>query len=405
LSFRIDLSGNNTETNTPGFGGTSAVFYDVYNYPSLAPYQYNILNPNGTYGYTNPANAAASGNNIVGGLAYGGYSRALENLMAINFSAIQRLDYITKGLMFKITLSGSNSNTTTSTLTRKNFPSYFYNQDLNTYTSSNVNIYRVDPWSSGYATNGAAPNNPKRQSDLRASLNYANSFGKNNVTVLAQASQSTQVLVNNATPTSNYIPSNLSGLVGRVTYDYAHKYQIEFNGSYNGTDKFAAAHRYGFFPAASAGWNIGEEKFVKNNLKFLDLFKLRASYGIVGSDNLPNGALNSYEENYIRGIATGTVPGTYSFGETNTPYVVITPSTLANNNVTWERQRELNLGADFSILGGKITGTVDVFRYERSDILTALKTVPNYYGVISTGLPPENIGIIDNNYSYLYKLY
>jgi TonB-linked SusC/RagA family outer membrane protein len=387
LTFHVDLSGNTSETNSPSIGAASA-FYAIYNYGTLTPFVYPIYNPNGTYGFTNPNFVAPGGNNIIGRLAYGGYNRALANLININASAVQNLDKLTKGLMFKINLSASNSESSTSTLTRTNFPSYFYNSDNNTYTARDATIYRVDPWASTYSSG-----TPRRQTSITASMNYARSFGKNNFGGLLLANQSSILIpdiVSGTEQADSYIPTNLRGITSRETYNYADKYMAEFDGSYNGTDKFAANKKYGFFPAGSVGWNMAEENFVKNNLKFIDAFKLRVSYGIVGSDNLPNGAKNSYQENYIRG-------GGYSFGETNTPYTSITPSTLSNTNVTWEKESKFDAGVDFSLFNGRLSGVVDVFRNQRYNILTTLNTVPTYYGVPSAGLPPENIGIVDNN--------
>src|ERR1700754_3471690 len=110
----------------------------------------------------------------------------------------------------------------------------------------------------------------------------------------------------------------------------------------------------GFFPRGSVGWNIADEAFVHERFAFLNTFKLRASYGIVGSDNLGNYA-NYYEETYIRGLP-------YSFGQTNTPTIPITPGTLGNYDVTWEKERKFDVGVDFSLFGGRLRGSADLFR-------------------------------------------
>ncbi|MES2276424.1 MAG: TonB-dependent receptor [Bacteroidota bacterium] len=395
LSFKIDLSGNNTITNSPKFGGASgsaetAAFYEVFNFESLTPYSYPIYNPDGSFGAANP-NKAAPSNNIIGRMTYGGYTRVKQNLLNVNISAVEKMDYIVKGLQAKVTLSASNSEASTRGTSRTNFPSFYYDPVANTYTPRDATIYRVDPFATTYAGGS-----PRRQSGIQASLNYAGSFGKHNVSVLALATQSTVVAADNNTVENNYIPTNIRGAVSRVTYDFNHKYLLEFDGSYNGTDKFAANKRYGFFPAASVGWNVSEENFVKNNLKFISAFKLRANYGLVGSDNLPNGAKNSYEENYVRG-------GIYSFGQTNTPYSSITPSTLANDHVTWEKERKFDAGVEFSLFNNRLNGVVDVFRNRRTDILSALQTVPHYFGVPNSGLPPENLGIVENR-GYEFEL-
>src|SRR3546814_20468368 len=104
------------------------------------------------------------------------------------------------------------------------------------------------------------------------------------------------------------VPENFRGYTLRVGYDYKQKYLVEFNGGYNGSDRFQAKERYGFFPAVSAGWNIAEEPFFRDRFDFVDLLKIRGSYGLVGSDVVLSGRY-LYNQLYLRG--TG-----YSFGET-----------------------------------------------------------------------------------------
>lgn len=392
LNFKLDFSGNNAVINTPSFSGASgsaetAAFYEVFNFESLTPYIYPIHNPDGSYGYANPNAAQPNGsaNNIIGRLTYGGYSRQRNNLLDINVSGIQKLDAITKGLEARVTVSIANSTSTTRSLSRTNFPSFYYDPINNTYTPRNATIFRVDPFALTYAA-GA----PRRQSTVQASLSYARSFGNHNVSALVLYNRNTKL----SNPTAAqvnvdpYVPENFLGYTSRVTYNFKNKYLIEFDGAYNGTSAFDANHRYGFFPAASGGWNIGEENFIKNNFKFLTLFKLRGSYGTVGSNDIGNFS-NTYLSSYNRA-------GPYSFGLTSNNNSAITPGVIGNPDVTWERYLEKNLALDFAIKGGKISGTFEVFDNRRYDILTKRQTIPSYFGIASASLPPQNLGIVSN---------
>ena len=92
------------------------------------------------------------------------------------------------------------------------------------------------------------------------------------------------------------------GFSGRATYAYDYRYFAEFNFGYTGSENFMSGHQFGFFPAISVGWNIAEEKFLKNRWKWLDMFKIRYSYGEVGNDQLAD---NEWERRF---------PYLYTFG-------------------------------------------------------------------------------------------
>ncbi|MDF3076812.1 MAG: hypothetical protein K0S09_701 [Sphingobacteriaceae bacterium] len=391
LSFKFDFSGANAITNQPQIG--TGVFGEIYNYEGLTPFVYPIYNPNGSFGFTDP-NRPQPGNNVVGRISTGGYDRERQNIMSLNGSVIQKLDFLTKGLSAKAMVSLSNSNKATRSQTVSNFPSFYYNPTTGTYTPRNANIYRVDPYSLSYA-----PGLPRRQSTIQAHLNYGRSFGNHNVNALVLYNQNTKVkavLDNNDVETErSYIPENFRGVSSRLAYNFSNKYLIEFNGSYNGSDRFAEGHRFGFFPAVSGGWVLSEENFIKKNAEFISLFKLRGSWGIVGSDYIKDDK-NSYEELYTRG-------GAYSFGETNKNYTSIVPGSLANLNVTWEKERKAEIATDFALFNGKVSGTAAVFDNKRYDILANRNTVPSYFGVQNAQLPPLNLGIVSNK-GYEFEL-
>ena len=388
LSFKIDFSGNNTVTNSTRAGSRdnnpTAILYEVYEYEYLNPYIYPIYNPDGSFGFA-PSGTPVANNNVVGRLTYGGYDRARQNLLSFNASAIQKLDVLTPGLQAKVEVSITNRTTATSSLGRvgnaSDFPSYYY--DGNTYTPRNSQIYRIPPYNPLYAAG-----TPIRQSTVQAHLTYQRSFGKNNVNALFLYNQNTELRNNTAKPAFAYKPGNFRGLTSRVGYNYSNKYILEFNGSYNGSDKFAASHRYGFFPAGSVAYVVSEENFMKNKFRFISLLKFRGSYGIVGSDNL-GGFDSFYATNYALG-------GVYSLGETNTPYTSIIPSSIGSDIISWEKERKLDIGMDFAMFNGKITGTVDAFFNKRSDILEQPQTVAAYFGLPDGNLPPVNIGIVSN---------
>lgn len=170
------------------------------------------------------------------------------------------------------------------------------------------------------------------------------------------------------------------GLVGRINYDYSGKYLTEFAFRYDGSSKYGAGHRWGFFPSGLVGWRISEEKFFNNAqfLSFIDNLKLRASYGITGDDS---GAAYQWASGY-------NYPGNiYYFGDEKVMSVVDRGAT--NANFTWYKNKLSNLGVDFDAWDGLFGFTAEYFTRVRTGLpATRNLTIP---GVVGIGLPQENL--------------
>lgn len=172
-------------------------------------------------------------------------------------------------------------------------------------------------------------------------------------------------------------------LFGRLAYDYAGKYMAQFNFRYDGSYIFASGKRWGFFPGISLGWRLSEEKFLKDNVSWLNSLKLRASYGQQGNDNV--GAFQ-----YLLRYAMGR---NYVFGGSDVEGVY--QESLPNEAITWEVAKTYNLGLDGTLWDGKLGFEIDLFQTRRSNILTARNaSIPQYTGLIN--LPNENIGKVKN---------
>ena len=157
------------------------------------------------------------------------------------------------------------------------------------------------------------------------------------------------------------------GMTGHASYYYQRKYLAEFNFGYNGSENFARGKRYGFFPSGSLGWVISNEKFMESTQSWLDYLKLRASYGLVGSDMLPSDRF-AYLAYY--GGADG-----YNFGPNlNTGIGGNKEARLASTALTWEKAKKLNLGFDITMLQQRLNFSFDFFIEKRYDILTSLNT-------------------------------
>jgi hypothetical protein len=181
------------------------------------------------------------------------------------------------------------------------------------------------------------------------------------------------------------VPQKFRGFSGRVGYDYKQKYLIDFNVAYNGTDRFAADHRFGIFPAVSLGYNLVKEDFFTKALPMFSLFKLRASYGLVGSDAAP-GNRYVYNQVYNQG-------GGYNFGQSQQGYGTIYEGSLGNPTVVWERARKLDIGLDMNLFNDKISVTFDYFHDVRYNQLITPGSTPLILGV---DLPAVNVGKTQN---------
>jgi TonB-linked SusC/RagA family outer membrane protein len=177
------------------------------------------------------------------------------------------------------------------------------------------------------------------------------------------------------------VPQKFQGVSGKLGYDYKQKYLMEFNIAYNGTDRFAANHRFGYFPAISVGYNLVKEKFFADKFPVFSLLKIRASYGLVGSDAAP-GNRYVYNQVYKQG-------GGYYFGENPTGTGTIYEDALSNATVVWERARKTDIGLDMNLFNDKISATIDYFHDIRYDQLIVPGSVPQIVGV---DLPAVNLG-------------
>jgi TonB-linked SusC/RagA family outer membrane protein len=172
--------------------------------------------------------------------------------------------------------------------------------------------------------------------------------------------------------------------IGRASYDFKGKYLAEILFRRDGSLKFPPESRWGNFPGLLLGWRASEEGFWKNTLPFINYFKLRASYGMMGMDpGDPFQYMNKF------GLSSGMVFGTGTTIET-----AVGPPTVANPVITWETQTTQNIGFDSKFLNDMFHLNFEYFYNIRKDILASRDaTVPNFTGL---SLPSENIARVDN---------
>jgi len=186
------------------------------------------------------------------------------------------------------------------------------------------------------------------------------------------------------------LPQRNQGISGRFSYGFDDRYLAEFNFGYNGSERFAKNNRFGFFPSAGIGYRISNEKFFKPLKSVIDQLKFRATYGLVGNDQIGNigdrffylSNVNLNDGGY--GASFGTGDGIPFY---NRPGISI--SRYANNNITWEVSRSLNIGMDLTAFKD-LNLTVEVYKQFRSQILQPKSSVESAAGF--EALPFANFG-------------
>ena len=179
-------------------------------------------------------------------------------------------------------------------------------------------------------------------------------------------------------PSSSLTEGKLASFYGRVNYGFNDKYLITFNARYDGSSNFSKNHKWAFFPSGAIAWNMKNESFM-DNVSAINQWKWRGSYGVTG-----NQAIAAYQT--LAGL-------TNVFSIVNGVAVnAVRPSSVANDDLTWETTAQLDVGTDIGFFGSRLNLTVDYYRMVTSDLLFSVP-LPQYSGY-STQL--KNIGKVEN---------
>ncbi|WP_158280679.1 SusC/RagA family TonB-linked outer membrane protein [Pararcticibacter amylolyticus] len=220
---------------------------------------------------------------------------------------------------------------------------------------------------------------------IQANIDYNRSFGKHSVKGLLLYNQQDYQNAD-ATDAISSLPFRLQGLVSRLSYGYDNRYFIEVSAGYNGSENFAKGHRYGFFPATAIGWILSEESFFKNTIKGIEYLKLRGSWGIKGNDQIGGRRFA-----YLTTVAGGN--GGYTFGIDANNGFTGRGEDQWGANLTWEKERETDLGIEMRFLRG-FNLQADVFKRHREGIFLQRASLPTMLGLQNN--PYGNLGEFEN---------
>ena len=383
--IKLGVSGNLNKRNSPGLG-------DQYLWSEL--FGFNALSSPVLYsnGYV-----PAYGNNIHQmnpwvSSTRTGYNEEWDNNIQTNVTVDQKLDFITKGLSFtgRFGYDTYNSNH----IYYRLWPAMYRANSRD--SQGNIIWDKLFEETSMSQTSGG---DGSRHEFLEALLRWDRTFDKrHNFSAVSRFTQDERVQTQNiGTDIKNSVSKRNQGLAGQLTYNYALRYFVDFNFGYNGSENFADHHRYGFFPAFSLAWNVAEEPLIKKALPWLNMFKLRYSWGKVGNDNMgrfpylytldytPNTGYN-----WGSNLSSGTTPSIHY-------------TQVASPNVTWEVARKTDFGFDFVAFDNKLSLTMDYFHEKRTGIFIQRMFLPDITGLESH--PWANVGAVkskgfDGNFQY-----
>jgi len=381
--LNVNLATTFERKNEPGTaasnsGGTSIWNYAIKSAPNVFPAVYS----NGLL----PGPGANNGENPYVLLTQTGYREKFYNTAQSLFSLTQDLgDWVTKGLT--VTVKGSFDAKNYNHLARTKIPPQYMASGRDEFGDLILQQTVVGTDNLTYAESHSG----YRSVYLEASVNWARSFGKHDLSALFlyQQSQRNDVGIDKSEP-ELALPYRHQGIAGRITYSYDNRYFIEGNFGYNGSENFSPGKRFGFFPSVAAGYVISNEKFFEPVRGVIDLLKIKASYGIVGNDKIGTG------DNVRRFIYNGTVNSgsSYYFGTTPHSSSSIQMGDWPNPNVGWEEAHKLNVGIDLSLFS-KLKISADYFKEKREGIFLQRQSIPVYVGLSTQ--PWVNIGKMRNS--------
>lgn len=380
----VNLSGNLKVWNKPVDDYTQETWFEAATalpyYPAEALQQFpDNISPYDLTGiryYENPQ----QGEVRMHWLGARGFERNKSNEVSTDVNLEQKLDFITKGLKASVFYSfNSDINYTKNYSLDYMFGYYLSPADSIWYRYTNNQALDYDtPQPKLNVTNSDFVSTAFRSTYYKGQLNYARSFGPHNLGADAIFSRrktaSTWMNYTTGVPVANF-PSYEESWVGRITYNYDSKYLFETNVAYTGSEKFAPGLRFGTFPSFAMGWVASEEDFFKNALPWVNYFKTRFSWGMVGSD------ANIDRWLYVSEYTNSTSSSNFGYPSTGYPY--IDEGDVPVTDATWETATKSDLGFEMAFFDNQITLNVDLYDEHRRDILQARNSVPSWVGVSS----------------------
>lgn len=413
LKLGVDISAVKGLRNEPGVNKSKIYKQLQVNLPiSVAQYE------NGLYG----VGSENGSNPLVMTTNASGFNKEQSDELKSRFTLDVDLGWLTEGLSLKATSSLTSRNTDTKDF-KSTWTVYNYNKGTDTYDP--VNGF---DFNSGNYLSVADKHRKYNEDYYSGQLNYTRSFEDHTLRAFVAFEQVAghwaefeaykRNLVSAEHPdlfagetdgqTSTGVTEEWGRVnyFGSVSYDFKKKYLIDFTLRRDGSGNFASGKQFGTFPGASVGWVISKESFMQGASSWLNMFKLRASWALMGNDRIPGFEyLTKYSYGGYPALSGAFLANTnrnfYFFGENPTLTNSFYNSNVPNPIVTWEIADTKNIGFNFSVLNNKLSGDFNYFFQNRTNILTRREaSIPDYAAL---QLPNENIGEV-NSYGYELEL-
>lgn len=393
--LKVGVAGSLDKRNSPGLGDAD-LWGSFFGY---SPISTPVLYSNGrvpTIGDGNRINPWVMS-------TQSGFNENWKNKVQTDVTIEQNFDFITKGLRLRGIVGFDTYNN--NNITRIKQPELWHAERARDENGNLIFTHMANP--KEMAQGGYSEGNRREFYDVM--LNYDRSIGDHNLGAVARFTRDAFTkTVDLGSDIKNGVSRRNQALAGRLTYNWKSRYVADFNFGYTGSENFAIGQQYGFFPAVAAAWNISEEPFVKNNIPWLNLFKLRYSWGKVGNDQLKIGDNNerfpylyTIDEiwrrddrgNLILDANGQRIPvGGYQWADYGIDryYGGIRYSQVASPYITWEMATKNNLGLDIALFRDKIVANLDFFDEKRTGIYMERKFLPSMVGLES--IPRANVG-------------
>ena len=395
--FKVNLAGSNAQQKSPRYYyGNSGEFFQQQNWAGayrMPPNVYPVQFANGAWGYSRLA--ASNMSNSPMSVSTSGYELSTITRVFTDFALEQNLDFITKGLVARGTISWDNQfNEGSRGISAAggghvNNTAYIVPEEgqlvweNEIYPKTGFDFYEKRDWS----TEAGSVSYTSRATEMSLQLFWARQFGDHNVSLMGNWKR--RINAGNAD-----LENRREDWVFRTTYDYKGRYFAEFNGAYNGSQKFSPDNRFAFFCSGAAGWMVSEEKFMKKlkDKGIIDMFKIRGSIGEIGDDNA--GARWAYLTGWE--VTNNGNGFNISLDGSASPFVGYKEATIAQPDLRWATVLKKDIGFDYAFLHGMFAGSFDWFRDDRYDIFISgsNRSVPSYFGAATT--PDINKGKMKN---------
>ena len=396
--FKVNLAGSNAQQKSPRYYyGNNGEFFQQQNWAGayrMPPNVYPVKFANGAWGYSRLA--ASNMSNSPMSVSTSGYELKTITRVFTDFALEQNLDFITKGLIARGTISWDNQfdegdrGISAAGGGHVNNTAYIVPEEgqlvweNEIYPKTGFDYYEKRDWS----TQSGSVNYTSRATEMSLQLFWARQMGDHNVSLMGNWKR--RINAGNAE-----LENRREDWVFRTTYDFKSRYFAEFNGAYNGSQRFSPDNRFAFFCSGAVGWMVSEEKFMKRlkEKKIVDMLKIRGSIGEIGDDSA--GKRFAYLTEWT--VTNNGNGFAMSLDGSNSPFIGYKESGIAMPDLRWATVKKMNLGFDYAFLGGMLAGSFDWFRDDRYDIFIsgANRSVPSYFGAATT--PDINKGKMKNS--------